>query len=270
MPLRLEQLDDHLAYQLVVVNDQDREPLGARHAHRARVWGYWPPASNNQLRIVDTDDRTLGRPLLVTLAAVVSALTAGFAPRPGPAIEIVLVENWTRQRLDSRGVPETWRAYDTIGGRPAYDFAVVEIDGGRALRMRSHGDHSTIAKKIQIDLNATPWLEWSWKVVALPDRADIRQQATSDAAAHVFVVWPHWPEALRARLIGYLWDASLPVGSIHKSQKTASVTFIVVHSAVDRYERHEVLLGDVHRADTLPKQRTLNTFEFRKISRVSS
>ena len=136
--------------------------------------------------------------------------------------------------------------------------------------MRSHGDHSTIAKKIQIDLNATPWLEWSWKVVALPDRADIRQQATSDAAAHVFVVWPHWPEALRARLIGYLWDASLPVGSIHKSQKTASVTFIVVHSAVDRYERNEVLLGDVHRADTLPKRRTLNTFEFRKISRVSS
>ena len=172
----------------------------------------------------------LGRPLLVTLAAVVSALTAGFAPRLGPAIEIVLVENWTRQRLDSRGVPETWRAYDTIGGRPAYDFAVVEIDGGRALRMRSHGDHSTIAKKIQIDLNATPWLEWSWRVVALPDRADIRQQATSDAAAHVFVVWPRWPEVLRARLIGYLWDASLPVGSIHKSQKTASVTFIVVHS----------------------------------------
>src|SRR5438445_3551112 len=109
----------------------------------------------------------LGRPLLVTLAAVISALTAGFAPRLGPAIEIVLVENWTRQRLDSRGVPETWRAYDTIGGRPADDFAVVEIDGGRALRMRSHGDHSTIAKKIQIDLNTTPWLEWNWKVVAL-------------------------------------------------------------------------------------------------------
>ena len=43
-------------------------------------------------------------------------------------------------------------------------------------------------------------------------------------------MWPRWPEALRARLIGYLWDASLPVGSIHKSQKTASVTFIVVHS----------------------------------------
>src|SRR5437773_10844986 len=146
----------------------------------------------------------LGRLLLVALAAGVSVLTAGFAPRPGAGIEIVLVENWTRQRLDSRGVPETWREYGTIGGHPAYDFAVVEVDGGRALRMRSHGDHSTIAKKIQIDLNTTPWLEWSWKVVALPDRADVRQRETSDAAAHVFVIWPRWPAMLRSRLIGYI------------------------------------------------------------------
>jgi hypothetical protein len=172
----------------------------------------------------------LGRPLLAMLAAVVGVLTAGFAPRLDSAIEIVLVENWTRQRSDSRGVPETWRPYETIGGHPAYDFAVVEIDDRRALRMRSNGDHSTIAKKIQIDLNTTPWLEWSWKVVALPDRADIRQRETSDAAAHVFVVWPRWPGMLRSRLIGYIWDASLPVGSIHKSQKTATVTFIVVRS----------------------------------------
>jgi len=26
--------------------------------------------------------------------------------------------------------------------------------------VRSNGDHSTIAKKVQIDLKAAPWLEW--------------------------------------------------------------------------------------------------------------
>jgi Protein of unknown function (DUF3047) len=162
--------------------------------------------------------------------SVIGIAAAVFAPRPDASLEIVVVENWTRQRLNSQGVPETWRNYETSGGHPAYDFAVVEIDGRRALRMRSQGDHSTIAKKVQIDLNATPWLDWSWKVVALPDRADLRQRETSDSAAHIFVVWPRWPTALRARLIGYIWDANLPLGSIHKSQKTSSVTFIVVRS----------------------------------------
>ncbi len=50
-------------------------------------------------------------------------------------------------------------------GHPVYDFVAVEIDGRRALLMRSNGDHSTTAKKIQVDLKTTPWLEWDWKVV---------------------------------------------------------------------------------------------------------
>jgi len=169
-------------------------------------------------------------PKLILAFVAVSVATVVVAPGLDSAMETVLVEDWTRQPLNGRGVPETWRTYETIGGHPAYDFAVVEIDGGRALRMRSTGDHSTIAKEIQIGLEATPWLEWSWQVVALPDRADIRHRETSDAAAHIFVVWPRWPAMLRARLIGYIWDASLPAGSIHKSQKTATVTFIVVRS----------------------------------------
>jgi len=140
------------------------------------------------------------------------------------------VESWTTQTLNTSGVPAPWRTYETPGGQPAYDFTIVEIDGSRALRMRSKGEHSTIAKEIRVDLTSTPWLEWTWKVVALPEGADLRRRETSDAAAHVFVIWPRWPALLRARLIGYVWDGDLPIGSIHKSQKTGTVTFIVVRS----------------------------------------
>jgi len=169
--------------------------------------------------------RWTGLLLALAILGVPAVLAA-----PPSATDIVLVEDWTRQPLDSRGVPDTWTAHETIGGNPVYDFAVVEIDGRRALQMRSNGDHSTIAKKISVDLKATPWLEWEWKVVVLPDRADIRHRETSDAAAHVFVVWPRWPPAFRSSLIGYIWDANLPVGSVHKSQKTGTVTFIVVRA----------------------------------------
>jgi Protein of unknown function (DUF3047) len=145
-------------------------------------------------------------------------------------IELAPVENWTRHPLNHRGVPEGWRTYETIGGHPAYDFTVVENDGRRALQLRSHGDHSTIARKVYVNLQATPILEWSWKVTQLPEGADLRKRATSDAAPHVFVVWPRTPAVIRSQLIGYVWDPLLPVGSIQKSQKTGTVTFIVVRS----------------------------------------
>ena len=128
-------------------------------------------------------------------------------------IELVPVENWTRHPLNHRGVPEGWRTYETVGGHPAYDFTVVETDDRRALLLRSNGDHSTIARKVSVNLHATPILEWSWKLIQLPQGADLRKRATSDAAPHVFVIWPRTPALLRSQLIGYVWDPVLPVGS---------------------------------------------------------
>ena len=35
---------------------------------------------------------------------------------------------------------------------------------------------------------------------------------------------------MRSRIIGYIWDTTAPVGSIFKSEKTGTVTYIVVES----------------------------------------
>ena len=161
--------------------------------------------------------------------------TLAAAPRsPGAIaaepIEISPIENWTHHPLDRRGVPEGWRTYETIGGHPAYDFTVVEDEGRRALLMRSRGDHSTIARKVRINLETTPILEWQWKLTELPAGADLRQRSTSDAAPHVFVVWPRTPAVLRSQLIGYVWDPTLPVGTLQPSVKTRTVTFLIVRS----------------------------------------
>ena len=79
-------------------------------------------------------------------------------------------------------------------------------------------------------LAATPILQWSWKLLQLPERADLRRWETSDAAPHLFAIWPRRPEIIRSRLIGYVWDPALPVGTVQKSQKTGTVTFMVVRS----------------------------------------
>ena len=141
-----------------------------------------------------------------------------------------LVEDWTQQVVGAAGVPTGWKKYETPGGRPRYDFTVVSEDGVRGLRVRSRDEHSSIAKEVHVDLRATPILEWSWKVVKLPEGGDIRKKETSDLTGHVLVAWPRMPALLRTRLIGYVWDATAPAGTMEHSRKTSLVTFFILHS----------------------------------------
>jgi hypothetical protein len=175
---------------------------------------------------------------------IASALVLLLVSLAGAAKSVV--EDWTTQTLGAHGIPSGWRAYATPGGRPAYDFVVAEDSGRRALSVRSHDEHSTVAREIQVDLEATPVLEWSWKIVELPAGADVRVRATSDLTAHVLVVWPRVPEMLRSRIIAYAWGTSEPAGAVERSRKTRTVTFFILRSGSESLghwvsERHDVV-----------------------------
>src|SRR5262249_39639540 len=104
--------------------------------------------------------------------------------------------------------------------------------GQRILHLASRNEHSTIVKDItgRVALKETPILEWTWKVTVLPTGGDVRRKETTDLAAQLYVVWPRVPAFLRSRIIGYVWDAATPRGTIVPSQKTGTVTFVVVQS----------------------------------------
>ncbi|PYM47958.1 MAG: hypothetical protein DME16_12020 [Candidatus Rokuibacteriota bacterium] len=169
--------------------------------------------------------------------ALVVALAAALLMPSTSVAELNAVEDWSQHAVGSKGVPSGWRPYETFGGRPAYDFSVVNDEGRRALHLKSRDEHSTIAKEIRVSLRATPVLEWSWKVVQHPAGADIRKRETSDLTGHVFVVWPRFPGPLRTRLIGYAWDASLPAGSMERSRKAGNVMFVIVRSGTQELGR---------------------------------
>jgi hypothetical protein len=150
--------------------------------------------------------------------------------RPASASRGTMVEDWRGQPEGVRGIPPGWKPYPTPGGRSRYDFTVVNVDGLRALHLKSQGDRSTIARAVDVDLRTTPILEWSWKTVRLPAGADVRASATSDSAANVLVVWPRSPEVIRSRIIAYAWDTTAPAHSIERSRKSGTVTFVIVRS----------------------------------------
>src|SRR5262249_53262886 len=110
--------------------------------------------------------------------------------------------------------------------------AITRRRGRRFLHLRSRNEHSTIVRDIagQMSLAETPILEWTWRATILPTGGDLRRKETTDLAAQLYVVWPRVPAWLRSRIIGYVWDTTTPVGTIAKSQKTGTVTLIVLRS----------------------------------------
>lgn len=167
--------------------------------------------------------RTSGRRLGLLAGALLLATAAG-------AADLVIVEDWSTYPVGTQGVPADWK--DQNWGNPEYDFTVLENDGRKVLRLRSKSDSSTIAKDIRnkVNLKETPVLEWRWKAVALPKGGNSCKKATDDQAAQVFVVWTRWPQTVRSRIIGYVWDTTAKVGTICKSEKTGTVTYVVIRS----------------------------------------
>ena len=161
----------------------------------------------------------------VTLVAVLLTLAA-----TAWAQGQLVVEDWSKHTAGAKGIPEGWKGQNW--GSPKYDFTIVNDDGRKAVNLKSVNEGSTVSKEIKgkVNLKETPILEWSWKVTVLPKGGDSCRKATDDQAGQIFVVWPRFPEAVRSRIIGYVWDTTRPVGTMCKSEKTGTVTYIVVRS----------------------------------------
>ena len=165
--------------------------------------------------------------------AVASLVSAGFLALLTGAVSsrVVVIEDWMTGTVSRRGIPPGWIG-EAFGRRADYDLTAEQHAEGRALHLESRNEHSTIARDItgKVNLKETPILEWTWKATILPTGGDLRRKETTDMAAQLYVVWPRFPALLRSRIIGYVWDAATPAMTIVKSQKTGTVTFVVLRS----------------------------------------
>ena len=163
------------------------------------------------------------------MRVIVAVLLLGFATAAVAQTQ-VLVEDWAKYPVGTKGVPFDWQRQSW--GSPKYDFSIDAHDGRKVLHMRSANEGSTMSRDIKgkVDLKETPLLEWSWTATVLPKDGNSCKKATDDQAAQVFVVWPRFPTAVRSRIIGYVWDTTAPAGTICKSEKTGTVTYVVVRS----------------------------------------
>lgn len=162
-------------------------------------------------------------------ARLAAALLLCFATALGAEAQVV-IEDWAKYPVGTKGVPSDWQKQSW--GSPKHDLSIDAHDGHKVLHLRSANEGSTISLDIKgkVNLKETPLLEWSWKATVLPKGGDSCKKAADDQAAQIFVVWPRFPTAVRSRIIGYVWDTTVPAGTICKSEKAGTVTYVIIRS----------------------------------------
>ena len=109
-------------------------------------------------------------------------------------------------------------------------YRVVELDGRRVLRADSASSASSLYLEREIDLTATPILEWSWRVETPLAVADERSKDGDDFAARLYVVAPGEGLFGLPLAINYVWANRAQVGESWPNPFTSKVMMVAVES----------------------------------------
>jgi len=106
-------------------------------------------------------------------------------------------------------------------------------DGG-FLSAKSDASASGLISRIKFNPKQFPMMSWKWKVVKFPDKNVSRNREGSwiekdDYSARVYVIFNGW-NFMNIKTIEYIWDESLPKGTVLTSPFFRNIKLIVVES----------------------------------------
>jgi len=130
----------------------------------------------------------------------------------------------------SQGTLEGWQE-KSFSGRTEY--GLVKQDGRQVLRAVSHAAASGYAREIRIDLNKTPYLNWSWKVAAALQGLEEKTRSGDDYAARIYVVLEGGIFFWNTRALNYVWSGSQPIGSSWPNAFSDHAVLLAVESGPD-------------------------------------
>ena len=81
----------------------------------------------------------------------------------------------------------------------------------------SEGGASGLVRRLEVDLQQTPWINWSWKVEHAFEHANEQTRRGDDFPARVYVVVSGGLAFWRTRALNYVWAGTTPRGESWQS-----------------------------------------------------
>jgi Protein of unknown function (DUF3047) len=88
-------------------------------------------------------------------------------------------------------------------------YEVVQVDNRSALKAVTDNSASALYKELHIDLEKTPFLNWSWRVDNLHSIDDQKKKSGDDFPARLYVVVKFGPFPWQTKAVNYVWSNSL-------------------------------------------------------------
>lgn len=125
-------------------------------------------------------------------------------------------------------------AWDEHSFKGYTEYLTTELDGIAVIHAKSKGTASGLFKKIRIDLNETPILNWQWQLEKGLPRLNEKSRKGDDYSARVYVIKEGALLPWRTKALNYVWSSSEPVGSTWSNAFTDRSKMIAVRSSDDK------------------------------------
>lgn len=111
----------------------------------------------------------------------------------------------------SAGILDHWQSKEF---KDQTDYQLTDLAGIKVLKAESAASASGLFKEQRIDLQATPFMNWSWRIENRLGAINEQEKSGDDYAARVYVVVSGGLAFWRTRAINYVWASTSPKGKI--------------------------------------------------------
>ena len=100
-------------------------------------------------------------------------------------------------------------------------------------------------KKVNIDLNRTPYLNWRWKVDQAWQGLNEKTKAGDDYPARLYVVVERGLLGISSKTVNYVWASQQKIGSVWPNAFTSQAALIAVESGSKNTQQWRTYKRDV-------------------------
>lgn len=134
----------------------------------------------------------------------------------------------------SQGSLQNWQEKSFVG----HTRYQLTFEGQRqVLEATANGTASGIFREIEIDLNKTPYLNWSWWIEETLHGNDEKSKSGDDYPVRIYVVVSGGFFFWRTRAINYVWSNSQPLDSDWPNAFTSRAMMVAVRSGGEQRQQ---------------------------------
>ena len=93
-------------------------------------------------------------------------------------------------------------------------YSVMSLDGETVLKASSEDTASSLYRQKRIDLQKTPYINWSWLISEKLPSMDERVKSGDDHAARIYVVIGNGIPGWTSKSLNYVWSSSQDAGQV--------------------------------------------------------